>query len=194
MVPFCIEDGLRRTQCLTYCSISSPRIDMHCRMEMHHCIPSAGPPDDKRTMERIKNGLHWPGMKISATEFCRLCNSCAARKPSPKLNKAPMGHISSGAPMEKVCLDILGPLPLTRQKNKYILVITDIFTKWTEAVPLPDQESRTVTKSFVDTFVSRFVFPLQVHSDQDHNFEAKVFPNICTYLQTEKTRTPSLRP
>ena len=48
--------------------------------------------------------------------------------------------------MEKVCLDILGPLPLTCQK--YILVITDIFTKWTEAVPVPDQEARTRYKSF----------------------------------------------
>ena len=86
-------------------------------MEMHHSIPSAAHLDAKRTMERIKNGFYWPGMKASVTEFCRLCDSCAARKPSPKQNKAPMGHISSGAPMEKVCIDILGPLPLTRQKQ-----------------------------------------------------------------------------
>ena len=96
--------------------------------------------------------------------------------------------------MEKVCIDILGPLPLTRQKHKYILVITDIFTKWTEAVPLPDQEARTVTKAFVDTFVSRFGTPLQVHSDQGRNFEAKIFQEMCTYLQIEKTKTTSLRP
>ena len=163
-------------------------------MEMHHSIPSAAHLDAKRTMERIKNGFYWPGMKVSVTEFCRFCDSCAARKPSPKQNKAPMGHISSGAPMEKECIDILGPLPLTRQKHKYILVITDIFTKWTEAVPLPDQEARTVTKAFVDTFVSRFGTPLQVHSDQGRNFEAKIFQEMCTYLQIEKTRTTSLRP
>ena len=163
-------------------------------MEMHHSIPSAAHLDAKRTMERIKNGFYWPGMKVSVTEFCRFCDSCAARKPSPKQNKAPMGHISSGAPMEKVCIDILGPLPLTRQKHKYILVITDIFTKWTEAVPLPDQEARTVTKAFVDTFVSRFGTPLQVHSDQVRNFEAKIFQEMCTYLHIEKTRTTSLRP
>ena len=105
-----------------------------------------------------------------------------------------MGHISSGAPMEKVCLDILGPLPLTRQRNKYILVMTDIFTKWTEAIPMPDQEASTVTKVFVDTFVSRFGTPLQLHTDQGRNFEAKIFQKMCTFLQIEKTRTTSLRP
>ena len=86
-----------------------------------------------------------------------------------------MGHTPSDAPMERVCIDIPGPLPLTRQKNKNILYITDVFTKWTNAVPLPDQEAFTITTAFVDTFVSRFGTPLQNHSDQGRNFEAKVY-------------------
>ena len=68
---------------------------------MHHSIPSTAHLDAKRTVERIKTGFYWPGMKVAVIEFCRLCDSCAARKPSPKQNKAPMGHISNGAPMEK---------------------------------------------------------------------------------------------
>ena len=106
---------------------------------MHHSIPSAAHLDAKRTPARIKIGFYWPGMKVAVQELCRLCDSCAARKPSPKQNKAPMGHILSG-PYGKVCLDILGPLPLTNQRNKYILVMTDTFTKWTEAIPIPDQK------------------------------------------------------
>ena len=163
-------------------------------IEMHHSIPSAAHLDARRTMKRIKTAFYWPAMKLDITEFCRTCDACAARKPSPKQNKAPMGHILSGAPMEKICVDMLGPLPLTHQNNKYILVISDVFTKWTEAIPLPDQEALTVTKAFVDTFVSRFGTPLQVHSDQGRTFEAKLFQDMCTYLQIEKTRTTSLRP
>ena len=96
--------------------------------------------------------------------------------------------------MEKVCLDMFGPLPLTQQKNRYILVITKIFTKWTKAIALPDQEACSIMKAFVDNFVSRWGTPLQVHSDQGSNFEAKIFQETCTYLQIEKTRTTSLRP
>ena len=88
---------------------------------------------------------------------------------------------------------MLGPLPLTHLNIKYILVISDVFTKWTEAIPLPDQEALTVTKAFVNTFVSRFDTPLQVHSDQGRTFEAKPFQDMCTYLRIEKTRTTSLR-
>lgn len=91
--------------------------------------------------------------------------------------------------MEKVWINILGPLPLTHQKVKCILVISDVFTKWTEAIPFPDQEATTGTKAFVDTFVGRFGTQLQVYSDQGQNFEAKVFQDMCTYLHIEKNKT-----
>ena len=35
--------------------------------------------------------------------------------------------------MHRVAMDILGPLPITPCSNKYVLVVGDYFTKWTEA-------------------------------------------------------------
>ena len=60
-------------------------------MEMHYSIPSAAHLDAKRTMERIKNGFYWPGMKVSVTEFCRLCDSCAAREALTQTEQSPFG-------------------------------------------------------------------------------------------------------
>ena len=40
--------------------------------------------------------------------------------------------------MERVAVDILGPLPVTERGNRYILVLTDCFTKWTEVYAIPD--------------------------------------------------------
>ena len=37
-----------------------------------------------------------------------------------------------GNPLERIAMDILGPLPETPRGNKYILVLGDYFTKWTE--------------------------------------------------------------
>jgi hypothetical protein len=66
---------------------------------------------------------------------------------SQETNKAPLGTYISGEPMERVAVDIFGPLPLTKQGNKYILVISDLFTKWTEAIAIPNQESTTICKA-----------------------------------------------
>ena len=46
--------------------------------------------------------------------------------------------------MERIAVDIMGPLPVTKQGNKYLLVAMDYFTKWPEAYALPDQEAKTV--------------------------------------------------
>lgn len=39
----------------------------------------------------------------------------------------------------QVGMDLIGPLPLTPRGNKYIVTLTDYFTKWAEAAPLPDK-------------------------------------------------------
>jgi hypothetical protein len=96
--------------------------------------------------------------------------------------------------MEHVAIDILGPLPITRAGNKYVLVMIDCFSKWAEAVALPNQEAATITKAFVENFVCRFGTPLQIHSDQGRNFESTIFQEMCKILQIDKTRTTSYHP
>ena len=94
-----------------------------------------------------------------------------------------------GAPMERVALDVVGPLPVTDRGNKYILVVGDYLSKWTEAYPIPDQTATTVADKFVKEFVSRYGVPEVLHSDQGRNFESQVFQEMCRLLGIEKTRT-----
>ena len=70
-----------------------------------------------------------------------------------------------GAPMERIAVDIMGPLPVTKQGNKYLLVAIDYFTKWSEAYALPHQEARTVATVLVQELACRFGTPLELHSD-----------------------------
>ena len=96
--------------------------------------------------------------------------------------------------MERIAIDILGPLPETPRKNKFILVVSDYFTKWTESYPIPNQEATTVAEKLVSEFICRFGVPRQLHSDQGTNFESKVFAEVCRLLDIEKTRTTPLHP
>ena len=53
-----------------------------------------------------------------------------AQKSPMKHRRAPMEvDTQTNKPMQRVAMDILGPLPLTPWLNKYILVIGDYFTK-----------------------------------------------------------------
>ncbi|CAC5422836.1 unnamed protein product [Mytilus coruscus] len=159
-----------------------------------HDVPSAAHLGVDKTLEKLKNGCYWPNMKEYVQVYCRSCDSCFARKPKKESTKTPLGTYISGEPMERVALDIFVPLPLTKRSNKYILVISDLFTKWTEAIALPNQESLSICTAFIDHFVTKFGAPLQLHSDQGRNFQADIFQRMCKLLGIHKTRTTSFRP
>lgn len=89
--------------------------------------------------------------------------------------------------MQRVHMDIVGPLPKSKKGNLYILTVQCSFTKWVEAYPLRNQRAVTCASVFVKNWVSRYGVPESIHSDQGRNFESNVFKEMCQLLQMKKT-------
>ena len=124
----------------------------------------------------------------------KTCSNCAARKsPAPK-NRAPLQSVKVGCPMQLVAVDILGPFPESEEKNQYILVVGDYFTRWMEAYPIRNQEAVTVAKKLTDEFFFRFSPPEQLHSDQGRQFESELVAEVCKLLGIHKSRTTPYHP
>ena len=102
-------------------------------------------------------------------------------------------HVT-GEPFARIGIDISGPYNATHEKNKYILVVSDYFTKWVEAYPMKDMEAKTVAEVLVEGYISRMGVPMIIHSDQGRNFESKLFKQMCDLLGIKKTRTTAFRP
>ena len=64
--------------------------------------------------------------------------------------RAEMLKYHAGAPMERVHVDFLGPLPRPARGNEYILVMVNQFTKWVECIPLPSQTSEVTATAAVN--------------------------------------------
>ena len=75
-----------------------------------------------------------------------------------------------GETLDRVVLDLLGPIPQTSSGNKYLLVVTDYFTRYAEAFAIPDIEVKTVTEKLVTEFICRYGVPVQIHTDQGSQF------------------------
>ena len=84
--------------------------------------------------------------------------------------------------MERIAMDIVGELPRTDRNNRYILVISDYFTKWVEAFAMSNMEAATVADIVSKEVVARFGVPSAIHSDQGKQFEGKVFIEMCNVL------------
>ena len=159
-----------------------------------HNKRTAGHLGIKRTADRVRQRFYWPGFRVDVKRWCKLCLDCEARKPRVGPRHAPLKQFQAGAPLEKIGMDILGPIPETERGNKYILVISDYFSKWTAAYALPDQTAFTVAEAFLQNFVALFGAPKQLHTDQGRDFESRLFKQLCTTLGIEKTRTSPYHP
>ena len=88
-------------------------------------------------------------------------------------------------------LDVCDPTP---DGYRYILVIADYFSKWTEAFPIKNKCTDTVADVLVDKIILRFGMPLVIHSDQGREFENGLMKSLCTLLGCVKTRTAPYHP
>lgn len=151
-----------------------------------HSSKTSGHLGVNKTLERVKSRFYWFNMRKDFQHMCKVCDVCAARKRPVEHYQGPMKKYVVGVPMERIAIDVMGPLPETEKGNRYILVIADYFSKWTEAVPLRDQEAATVASALIDRFISVFGVPKEIHSDQGTHFESGLFKEICELLNMEK--------
>ena len=149
----------------------------------------------ERTLAKLKNSPYfWPKLRTEVEDWCNKCDICFKIKPTNKKQKAPMKMYGVGEAMERVAVDILGPLPTSRKGNRFIIVIADYFTKWVEAYPVPNHTAEMVAETIVTNFFTRFGLPVTIHSDQGRDFESKLFQQMCELLGIEKTRTTPRNP
>ena len=137
-------------------------------------------------MSKVRQMFYWPGLQGDVKSYVAGCEICTKRKEPNPTKRAPMQIVRSGFPMERIAIDILGELPITSDGNKYILVMADYFTKWTEALPMPNMEACTVAKILVENVLCRFGILQKIHSDQGRQFESNLFQEMCKILGIEK--------
>ena len=163
-------------------------------LQMNHDIPMAGHQGVGRTKARMKEKFIWFQMSGEIEQYVLCCPACGQNKKSGRYGVHPMQEYHAGAPMERVHIDFLGPLPKTAAGNEHILMMVDQFTKWVEIIPLPSQTAEVTARTAVNEFFSRFGCPFYLFSDQGRNFESRLFTAMCDVLQIQKTRTTPYRP
>jgi hypothetical protein len=171
-----------------------PRILVHKVLYELHNTPVGGHLGIKKTLFKVRKRFMWYSMRKDVTDWCNKCIECAARKGPLKRAKAKFKQYNVGEPLERIGIDVMGPMTRSTKGHKYILTIVDYFSKWIVAVPMRNQEAKTVAHKLVENFITIFGVPKQIHSDQGTNFESLVFKEMCQILGSHKTRTTAFRP
>ena len=80
-------------------------------------------------------------LQVTSCDRCQIGNF-KLQKPAGPLHPIPV----SAKIWKQVGMDLIGPLTETPRGNRYIITLTDYFTKWAEAGALPDKSSLGVAK------------------------------------------------
>ena len=161
--------------------------------QMHNSLLS-GHLGCKKTREKILQRFYWYELKQDVNLYIRKCDTCAADKKPVKTPHAPLGSLRTGAPGDCISTDYLGPFPITERKNRFVLLLTDHFTKYVEILAVPDMTAEVCASRILNDFISRWGCPLAIHSDQGRTYESKVFREMCRMLEIRKTRTSPRNP
>ena len=134
----------------------------------------------KRTLEKIKQQYWWPDMKSTIINHIQSCLVCQAHNVSRQKRPGFLQPIPSpDGPNQPLGIDFCGPLPPTLQENRYVLCLTDYFTKFVTAVALPTCTTAAVI--FKD-YVCHHGVPRAIISDQGTSFKNQLIKSLSILI------------
>ena len=149
-----------------------------------------------KMLYRIQERYFWPGIRKDIIKLCKSCHSCARYKDNTAPNSAPLMpiDISLLEPFQKVGMDILGPLPEAEDGSKYVLILQDYFTKWTEAIALKAVNSEVVQNWLINDIIPRYGVFSELVTDQGVQFVSDSFKSFCKTVGIKQKFTTPFHP
>jgi len=135
--------------------------------QLHH---EHGHQGVERTVSLVWQRCYWPGMHQDVKRWCQECERCQVAKDTQPSTRTYMGHLLAARPNQILAVDFTVLEP-SKNGVENVLVMTDVFSKYTKAVPTYDQRASTVAKVLINEWFCRFGVPSRIHSDQGRNFE-----------------------
>ncbi|GFW60973.1 transposon Tf2-8 polyprotein [Trichonephila clavipes] len=164
-------------------------------MKEFHDLPLAGHLGKRKTYLKLRDTCYFPFMRKYIFEYVSTCDRCQKFNYKNALPAGCLMPIVSKYPNEIVTLDLLGPYPASRpERYKFILVISDHFTKWCELIPLRKASAQAIANAFFDNYIARYGAPISLISDNGPQFISDVFEHLSHRLDIKHMQTVTYRP
>src|SRR6266511_1108529 len=95
---------------------------------------------------------------------------------------------------ERWGIDIVGPLPITREGNRYIVVAMDYFSRWPEAKLLKAANAETVATFIYEKIICRFRAPRIIQSDRGTHFVNEVIRKLTKRFRVRHSLSSPYHP
>ena len=164
-------------------------------MQYYHAAPSHGHLGVERTYVRIRDLWYWTGMQNDIARYVTRCPDCMRSKTArPKAPKIELRSIQAERPGEVVAMDLLGGLPESWGGKTYVMVLSDLFTKYARFVSLPAIDTITVADALLKEWILIFGPPEKLLTDRGVQFTSELFVQLMKALEIKKIYTTAYHP
>ena len=143
---------------------------------MFHNDPTAAHFAVDAMFEKIRTRYYWPQMYEDIRTYVKSCDSCQ-RRGKNKRNQT-LHPIPVNSPFYQIGIDFVGPLPITKNENRYIIVAMDYLTKWPEAKPVKEATAEQAAKFIYEEIICRHGCPAKILSDQGSHFKNRMIEQL----------------
>ncbi|GFX38344.1 transposon Tf2-11 polyprotein [Trichonephila clavipes] len=158
-------------------------------------LPLAGHLGKRKTYLKLRDTCYFSYMRKYIFEYVSTCDRCQKFNYKNALPAGQLIPIVSNYPNEIVTLDLLDPYPASRpERYRFLLVITDHFTKWSELIYLRKVSAQAIADAFFENHISRYGAPISLSSDNGPQFISEVFEHLSHRLDIKHMKTVTYRP
>ncbi|KAG7156972.1 Gypsy retrotransposon integrase-like protein 1-like 2 [Homarus americanus] len=145
-----------------------------------------------KTQDKIIQQYYWLSITDDVKEWIKSCSRCQFH--CKFKTKAPEPHpIKPEGRWSVLCMGLIGPLHETQQDHKYIITMTDLFTKWVVAYPLTYKSGPCVAQAIVN-MIHTHGPPHQIITNQGHEFVDEVNKSILSLFKVKQLMTSACHP
>jgi len=151
-------------------------------------------PGARATKRIMGQRVTWSCMNKDVTQWVKDCQTCSRakviRQPAAALQPIPVPRQR----FSHIHVDIVGPLPVSREGFRYLFTIIDRSSRLLEAVPLANVETDTCRDALISQWVARFGVPAHLTSDQGAQFTSALWARLCDVIGTHHNTTTAYHP
>lgn len=174
---FKLTNGLLYYQCDEYAPwrLCIPKGEVReAILHDNHNAEIAGHPGISKTYSNIARAYYWPGMGKNIKQHVQHCDACQRTKKSHLpdagvLRPLPIPY----KPWSSISMDLLGPIPESKDGHEMILVVVDRLTKMAHFIPTIRRYTSKIIANLFVTYIFRYHgLPDSIISDRDPKFTA----------------------
>jgi len=164
-------------------------------IQMGHDTPLSGHMGVKKTMQRVASEFYFPKMQRKIAQFVKCCHICQMVRNKRVEDRQPLQptEVIDTPPFQDLTIDVMGGnLPVTAQKNRYVLSIICNATGWVEARPIKNCKAETIADELLKFFCDKG-FPKVMKSDSMTSFKSEILVAVRDKLGIQaRFSAPSL--